>query len=371
MLKNCATAKDTLAYAQRHPELPGNFRPMLGGLSVSSVGIGTYLGEPDAETDQAYAKSLRRALLGGINLIDTAVNYRFQRAERTIGKVLAELVAAGELHREEIVVATKGGYVTFDGTMPPNPRAWFEEKFVNSGLVGPGDLAEGSHCMTPRYLGAMLEMSRANLGLDTIDIYYIHNPETQLASIARPEFLARMRRAFEFLERQVADGKIGVYGTATWSGYRLGPEEPQYLQLEELVKIALEIAGRDHHFRAIQLPFNLAMPEALTLANQQLPDRRGTALRAAVGFGIAVCASASLLQGRLARGLPRAMAQAFEGFATDAQRALQFVRSAPGVNVALVGMKSEEHVQEVLQALHHQPASIEAFSRLFTSNKSA
>ena len=281
MLKNCATAKDTLAYARRHPDLPGNYRPMLGGLSVSSVGIGTYLGEPDDESDQAYADSIRAALLGGINLIDTAVNYRFQRSERTIGKVMAELVAANRLRREEVVVATKGGYVTFDGAMPPNPRAWFEEKFVSSGLVGPGDLVEGSNCMTPRYLGAMLEMSRANLGLETIDIYYIHNPETQLGSIGRPEFLTRMRRAFEFLERQVADGKIGVYGTATWSGYRLAPEEPQYLQLEELVKIAFEIAGTGHHFRAIQLPFNLAMPEALTLANQQLPDRRGTALRAA------------------------------------------------------------------------------------------
>ena len=125
MLKNRATAEDTLAYARRHAELPGNFRPMLGGLSVSSVGIGTYLGEPDEETDQAYAQSIRSALLGGINLIDTAVNYRFQRGERTIGKVLGELVAAGELRREEVVVATKGGYVTFDGTMPPNPRAWF------------------------------------------------------------------------------------------------------------------------------------------------------------------------------------------------------------------------------------------------------
>jgi aryl-alcohol dehydrogenase-like predicted oxidoreductase len=217
----------------------------------------------------------------------------------------------------------------------------------------------------------MLEMSRANLGLDTIDIYYIHNPETQLASIERPEFLERMRRAFEFLEQQVADGKIGVYGTATWSGFRLGAEEQQHLQMEELVKIAFEIAGRDHHFRVIQLPFNLGMPEALTLANQQLPDRRSTALRAAVGFGIAVCASASLLQGRLAHGLPPIMAQAFEGLTTDAQLALQFVRSAPGINVALVGMKSEAHVNEILQALHNPPASIEAFSKLFTPNKSA
>ena len=69
----------------------------------------------------------------------------------------------------------------------------------------------------------MLDMSRANLGLDTIDIYYIHNPETQLASVSGPEFLERIRRAFELLEQQVAGGKIGVYGAATWNGFRVAP----------------------------------------------------------------------------------------------------------------------------------------------------
>jgi aryl-alcohol dehydrogenase-like predicted oxidoreductase len=371
MLKNRATAEGTAAYARRHPELPANFRPILGGLSVSSIGIGTYLGEPDEGTDRAYAEAIETALLGGINLIDTAVNYRFQRSERAVGKVLGELIGSGALRREEVVVATKGGYLTFDGAMPANPRAWFEENFVRTGTIGAQDLVEGAHCITPRYLGAMLEMSRANLGLETIDIYYLHNPETQLAVVERPEFLDRMRRAFEFLEQQVADGKIAVYGTATWGGYRLGATERQFLQMEELVKIAYEIAGRDHHFRIVQLPFNLAMPEALTLANQQLPDRRGTALRAAVGFGIAVCASASLLQGRLTRGLPPIVAEAFEGLSTDAQRALQFVRSAPGIDVALVGMKSAAHVKEILEAARRPPATIEAFSKLFTPSKSA
>ena len=370
MLKHGATAEATASYAGRFAELPGNFRETLG-LAISSIGIGTYLGESDAATDAAYEDALRTALLGGINLVDTAVNYRFQRSERAIGKVLAELVAAGKLRREEVVVATKGGYITFDGAMPPNPRQWFEDTYVKPGIVTPDDLVEGSHCMTPRWLEAMIDLSRANLGLDTIDIYTSTIPKPSSRASRGRNFSSGCAAHSSFLSSRSPSGKIGVYGTATWSGFRLGPEEPQYLQMEELVKIAFEIAGRDHHFRAIQLPFNLAMPEALTLANQQLPDRRGTALRAAVGFGIAVCASASLLQGRLARGLPPIMAQAFEGLTSDAQRALQFVRSAPGINVALVGTKSEAHVNEVLQALQHPPASIEAFSKLFTPNKSA
>jgi len=134
------------------------------------------------------------------------VNYRFQRGERTIGKVLDELVGAGELRREEVVVATKGGYVTFDGTMPPNPRAWFEEKFVSSGLWGRRagrGLALHDAALSRRDAGD----EPGQPGPRHDHIYYIHNPETQLASIERGEFLERMRRAFEFLEQQVAAAK--------------------------------------------------------------------------------------------------------------------------------------------------------------------
>src|SRR5271157_5170554 len=121
VLKGRATAEATAAYANRFPELPGHFRPALG-VSVSSIGIGTYLGDPDEETDRAYEEAIAVSLGGGINLIDTAVNYRFQRSERNIGKAIGELVAAGQLKREEVVVATKGGFVTFAGDVPADPR---------------------------------------------------------------------------------------------------------------------------------------------------------------------------------------------------------------------------------------------------------
>jgi aryl-alcohol dehydrogenase-like predicted oxidoreductase len=365
MLKGRATKEATAAYAERFAALPGHFRPALG-LSISSIGIGTYLGEPDEQTDRAYEEALAAALRGGINLIDTAVNYRFQRSERNIGRAIAAMTAAGGLRREEIVVATKGGYITFDGGVPENPRAWFEEHFIRTGIVRPADLVDGSHCMTPRYLGAMLEASRANLGLETIDIYYLHNPETQLEAVDHKEFLARIRSAFEFLEQAVADGKIGVYGAATWNGFRAAPDEPGWLSLDELLRAARQAGGDSHHFRAIQLPYNLAMPEAVAHATQIAPDgKKVTALAAAKSHGIAVCASASLLQGQLSRGLPPMVADAFKGFANDAQRAIQFVRSTPGVNVALVGMKSAAHVDEALAAAAHPPAPLEAIMNLF------
>jgi aryl-alcohol dehydrogenase-like predicted oxidoreductase len=364
MLKGRATAEATESYASRFPELPGNFRPALG-LSVSSIGIGTYLGEPDDETDRAYEDAIKASLRGGINLIDTAVNYRFQRSERNIGKALGELVAAGEIARGEVVVATKGGYITFEGGVPADPRRWFEEHYVKTGIVSPADLVDGSHCMTPRYIGAMLELSRKNLNLETIDIYYIHNPETQLEAIDRKEFLARIKTIFEFLESAVADGKIGVYGTATWNGFRAPQTDRGWLSLDELMRIAREVAGDAHHFRAIQLPYNLAMPEAVTKSNQIVPAGKATPLAAAKTYGLAVCASASLLQGQLSRGLPPIVANAFSGFATDAQRSIQFVRSTPGVDVALVGMKSVDHVRDTLATARKPPATVEELMRLF------
>jgi aryl-alcohol dehydrogenase-like predicted oxidoreductase len=364
MLKGRATAEATASYAGRFPQLPGHFRAALG-VSVSSIGIGTYLGEPDEETDRAYEAAIKASVRGGINLIDTAVNYRFQRSERNIGKALSAMVAAGELTREQILVATKGGYITFDGGVPADPRRWFEEHYVRTGIVAPSDLVDGSHCMTPGYIGAMLELSRQNLNLETIDIYYIHNPETQLEAVERKEFLARIRTIFEFLEGAVAAGKIGVYGTATWNGFRAPQTERGWLSLDELMRAAREVGGDEHHFRAIQLPYNLAMPEAVTKSNQVVPAGKATPLAAAKAYGLAVCASASLLQGQLSRGLPPIVANAFSGFATDAQRSIQFVRSTPGVDVALVGMQSVEHVADTLATARKPPATLEELMRLF------
>jgi len=365
MIKGRATTSGTAAFAARFGNLPGNYRPAMD-LALSSIGIGTYLGEQDARTDAAYAESLRLALSLGINLIDTAVNYRLQRSERVIGAVLKEAIAAGTLKREEVVVATKGGYVTFDGEMPPDPRGWFQEHFVRTGIVQPGDLVDGSHCMTPKWLAAMIELSRANLSLETLDIYYLHNPESQLSEVDRAEFRRRIERAFELFEQKSAEGIIGGYGVATWNGFRVESAERAYLSLAEMIEAAERVGGLNHHFRMIQLPYNLAMTEAFTARNQAIPgDGIRSTLAAADAAGIAICASASLLQGRLGRRLPPMLEEAFGGLVSDAQRAVQFVRSTPGVSAALVGMSSAAHVRDTIGTAAQPPAPFESIMKLF------
>jgi aryl-alcohol dehydrogenase-like predicted oxidoreductase len=365
MLEHHATPDGTSTYARRFANYSGNYRELFG-LSVSSVGIGTYLGGEDQATDEAYTEAIRAAVLGGINLIDSAVNYRCQRSERVIGRVLSKLTASSEVNRDQILIATKGGYIAFDGEVPADPRAWFQQNFLEPGIVKPSDVVQGSHCMTPRYLGAMLGNSRSNLGVETIDIYYVHNPETQLSAVSRDEFLRRMRSAFEFLENAVVIGKIRCYGVATWSGFRVKPNELAYLSLGELVNAARDAGGPEHHFKVIQLPYNLAMTEALTLRNQTLPGGNQVSLLAAAdAMGVAVCTSATLLQGQLTSRLPQILQTAFPEMESDAQRSIQFARSTPGIGVALVGMSSAPHVTHNLLTLNHPPAP-DALMKLFT-----
>jgi aryl-alcohol dehydrogenase-like predicted oxidoreductase len=367
MISGHATAEGTARYAVRFAgQVPGEYFRPFADLRLSTIGIGTYLGREDDATDALYERAVGRALERGINVIDTAVNYRHQRSERAIGAALARAIGQGTARRDEVVVATKGGFLPFDAQVPADPNRYFSATYVQTGIIRSGDVV-GSHCMTPRYLADQIERSRANLGLETIDIYYVHNPESQLDEIDRTEFMRRLRAAFETLEGAARQNRIRWYGTATWNGYRIDPGQPGYLSLSELVAAARDVGGADHRFRVVQLPYNLAMPEAFTRANQKVEDGMVSVLEAARRLGIYVMASASVYQGQLTRNLPPMVAEYLPGLTTDGQRALQFVRSTPGIGTALVGMKSLGHVDENAGVVTTPPVPWEQFQRLFTA----
>lgn len=370
VLPGRATAEGTSRYAARFgPALaPEHYRSCARVGHVSSLGLGTYLGTEDAATDALYRRAVGRALERGVNVIDTAVNYRHQRSERAVGAALAERVGAGALRRDEIVVASKGGYIPLDADAGLDPRLYVTNTYLKTGIIKPEEVAGGAHCMSPRYLHDQIARSRRNLNVETIDVYYLHNPETQLAELDRPRFLGRVRDAFLALEQAVREGHIVCYGTATWSGYRQAPTDPDYLSLEEVVAVARDVAGADHHFQVIQLPYNLAMPEAFTRANQRVGTETVTVLEAARRLGVYVMASASVYQGQLTRNLPDVIAQYVPGLTTDAQRALQFVRSTPGIGTALVGMKSVAHVDENAAVAAAPPMAWDQFKRMFNES---
>jgi aryl-alcohol dehydrogenase-like predicted oxidoreductase len=349
LLAGRATAEGTTRFRARFADraAPDHFRE-LAGRWFSSIGLGTYLGDDDDRTDASYRDAVVRAVELGVNVFDSAINYRNQRSERALGAALCTVFEQGLARRDELIVATKGGFLAFDGNRPADPRAWLEDTYLRPGILGRADLVAGCHAMTPRWLADQLARSRRNLGLETIDIYYLHNPETQLGEMSRQAFLERVRAAFAELERACAEGHVGVYGTATWSGYRQPEGAADQLVLAELVALAEEVGGAGHHFRMLQLPLNLSMPEALLHKNQPSGGRSASTMEAARQAGLGVMISGSILQGRLAR-LPAPLRPAIPGPTTDAQRALQAVRSAPGVLSALCGMSRVTHVEENLE----------------------
>lgn len=328
-LPNCATPEGTARYRERFAA-KDHFREQQG-LALSSIGIGTYLGEADETTDRNYTGAVVRAVQLGANVIDSAANYRFQRSERSIGQALKELTTGHGFAREELVICTKGGYLPFDGAPPRNVREYVNETFVKPGIASFDDIVGGAHCMTPAYLQSQIDQSLRNMDLECIDVYYIHNPESQLGYVSEQEFYSRLKLAFGRLEQNRKQGKLAHYGVATWNGFRAAAGANGHHSLVRMFETAREAGGDAHGFRFIQLPFNLAMTEAMTLANETLDGQRMTVVDAAARLGVTVVASASLLQGRI-----------------NPRVAIESVRSASGITTGLIGMSRVEHVEENL-----------------------
>jgi aryl-alcohol dehydrogenase-like predicted oxidoreductase len=341
-----ATPEGTAAFAPESTPWVADPPRGFDGLTLSSVGMGTYLGPSDTVTDRIYEAAIARALDLGCNVIDTAINYRCQRSERAIGRALAE----GKVPREQVVVATKGGYIPYDGEPPSDPTTYFRQTFVASGLVDPQDLVSGSHCLAPRFLVHQIERSLANLNLACVDVYCLHNPETQLEEIPVDRFYERMRAAFETLEGRVEAGQIRCYGIATWNGLRASTGAAGLLSLERLVALARQLAGPP--------------PLSRSPAPIQLGDARGIHAQEPIGAGCPHDAVRSRggaqsvrrgqrgpLQNRLTQDSPGEIRTRVTGLDTDAQRAVQFARSTPGIGTALVGMKQVSHVEENLRVL--------------------
>ena len=329
-------------------------------MQLSTLGLGTYLGPPTDAADAAYTEAARAFHAAGGNVFDTAANYRHGRSERALGAALRDLP------RETCFVSTKAGYIPMPEAVAPeeSPRAWFHRVLEAPGILALEDLVDGCHALTPSYLAYQLDQSRAALGLETLDLFHLHNPEQQLPHLGEAAFYALIGRAFEACEGFVAAGKIRAYGVATWNGFRAPPGREEHLSLARLVDLATGVGGRDHHFRWIQLPLNLAMPEAFLAPTQMVSGQALTPLAAAQALGLSVQTSASIMQARILHQLPDGFAEAL-GVQTPAQAALQFPRSCPGVTTALCGMGRAAHATENAAVLSVPKLGLPALESLF------
>lgn len=351
-----ADAAGTAHYAQRFAgqAAVGHFRtlratPQVGDLIVSSLGHGTYLGSDSDSEDREYMEAVTRSLTLGINYIDCASNFRNMRSEVAVGSCLTRAIKQKLIDRNEVIVCTKGGFLSFDFREDIEPRTYIDDTYVKTGLFQLNEFVGGCHCLSGPFLKNQLELSRRNFNLDVVDIYFVHNPEIQLNVVPRQTVLSRIKNAFAALEECVKEGKITMYGVASWNAFRTNSSAKLHLSLEELVHFAKEVGGENHHFKVIQLPFNLKLQDAATSPTQSVRGKRMPALHAAHHLGIQVIGTAAINQANFTNCFSPEVRERFPEIGerrTDAQCALQFVRTTPGLTAGVVGMRNIMHVEE-------------------------
>lgn len=322
-------------------------------LVTSGIGVGTWMGDLSAEMDRRYVETLVHAAARGLNVFDTAINYRHMKAERCVGAAVRRLAMLG-IPRQAILVCSKGGYITHDADAPLSAEAYLDKQYLAPGLIN-GDACARRHCIEARFIVDQIEQSRANLGLETIDLYYLHNPEDDLPVLGVEAFYDCLGKTFVALEKAVAAGHIATYGLATWEGLRVTSDDPRHLSLERAVALARaaadEIGASEHHLAAVQLPYNVRDHQSYTLPTQRVGNTLLPALAAAERLGLYCFTSASVLQGSRA---PVTLDTLMPGM-TAHTAALGAVLATPGVGTALAGMRSPARVEEALALAAQAP----------------
>lgn len=332
-------------------------------LHLSSLGMGTYLGQVSKEDDQAVENAVYQSVRSGaINVIDTAINYRAMKSEKSIGRALLRLVNDGVISRDQVFVSTKNGYITNDGDYPNiDVMEYMHRMYIQTEVITADDISSGYNVIKPSYLAKCIDKSLTNMHLSTIDLVYIHNAfESWYQDVSREQFMEMLAKAFEMYEKYRVNNKVCYYGMATWTCFRVPSESPEYLSLEQAVKCAESVGGKDHGFKFIQLPYNLAYSEALLLRNQSVHSEGNlTILQAAAKLNIGIFTSIPLFQGRLLRSqIPN-----YGNAAEPVAKLLQIIRSSPSVIAPLIGQKRPEHVEENLKVANMPPLSVEEFQQ--------
>ncbi|EMO34000.1 oxidoreductase, aldo/keto reductase family protein [Leptospira santarosai str. HAI821] len=232
------------------------------GRTLSRIAFGCYrvgLESPEHET------AMELSFSEGFNVIDTSSNYGNGESESLVGKVLRKKIATGELKRERVFIITKAGYIQGRNLqivteLEKQNREFPEITYYSEGCY---------HCIHPSFLEDQLERSLNRLGLETVDVFLLHNPEYFLMDRekhnvpkekAAEQYYERIRNAFRFLEQKRKEGKILYYGISS-NTFPEDPEKYTATSLTRILKIAKEIQDElgleESGFAVVQFPGNL------------------------------------------------------------------------------------------------------------------
>jgi aryl-alcohol dehydrogenase-like predicted oxidoreductase len=235
--------------------------------------------------------------------------------------------------------------------------------YISPGIIGQNDISSGYNVLNPAYIARCIDKSLCNLRLETIDLVYVHNAyESWYNDVPKDKFMEMLLETFRVYEKYRASNRIRYYGMATWTCFRVPAESKEYLSLEQVVKLAENACGsKQHGFRFIQLPYNLAYNEALLLKNQTVgSENKLTILEAAERLNIGIFTSIPFFQTRL---LKADIPNYGTGLDSKIARVTQIIRSTPNVIAPLIGQKKPEHVKENVKVAQIPPMNLPDFNR--------
>jgi aryl-alcohol dehydrogenase-like predicted oxidoreductase len=265
------------------------------GLQVSAIGLGTSRLNPFSgpkRFDEALAV-IRECVARGITFFDTADSYGAGWSERWLGKALRE-------DRADVMISTKFGL----------PRTVLAKAWTRVARASPITITRDRDTLErfrSAYARSSIEGSLRRLRTEYLDVVLLHSPPRQV--IEESEWM-------ETLSDLKYEGKIRLYGVSA--------DDPDNAR-------AAIVAGVD----VIQAEINVCSGEEM-VSVLDLAASKGVAI-----IGRQVFGSGSLLEG-LNHRLPRVSM-------TDISAALlSEVLSRKEVSLALIGMRSVEHVRRNL-----------------------
>jgi aryl-alcohol dehydrogenase-like predicted oxidoreductase len=376
LIKGWAGVNETRNFAiANEKKSVGSYKYDISGLTLSTIGIGTYEGGQFVEVDDAGVLAIYESVKHGVNVLDTSAN---QKSEKTVGKALSLLLSSGIICRQSLFLSIKAGNL-FNDTQNNTFESRPQSADPQSNDLPAADGANAKYCITPDCLERYLTTSRLNLGVDTIDVFYISNAaETLLDVLERGDFMQMLNASFSYLETQRSQNRIRYYGMSTWNCFTSDRYANVYLSLHDVAALAASVGGANHGFRYIQVPVSVTLPGAVRKQSQRDGD---TIIAAAATMNINVVSSRSIgganpksldsagstfractdttdyfdVLGESMRVISaKASKKKLKGQASRlslAAQSLLITRSVPGILTALVGMRTSHHVHENLAVL--------------------
>jgi aryl-alcohol dehydrogenase-like predicted oxidoreductase len=275
-------------------------------LVASEVGLAVWslVAGPGARSDEDAADLLRAALDLGIAYLAATDSDDDGRAEELLGQAVRG-------HRDEVTVATTFGYDTTPRPWAPDPTA-------------------PRHDWSPAFAGRALDRSLLRLRLEPVDLWLLHHPG--MDAIESDEL-------FEFLETQVAKGKIRAYGVALGPGPGWGDEGAAALG--------------ERRVAAVETVYNVA---------EQSPGSDLAALATGTGAGL-------VARDPLAPRLPAAARERLDFLERDRdqtldQALLRLALAEPAVATTLPEARDRGHLAELAGAADLPPPTAEDLDRL-------